>query len=56
MTDKEKMEIASKCSTAVWGICCRSKSFNLEVCPIGANGLADKVLNLVLDILNGKYE
>ena len=56
MTDKEKMDIASDCSHAVWEICAKHKSFNLQVCPIGANGIADKVLNLVLDILNGKYE
>ena len=56
MTDKEKIEIASDCSHAVWEICSKHKSFNLRSCPIGANGLADEVLNLVLDILNGKYE
>ena len=51
MTDKEKLEIAGDCSSAVWEICNKHKSFNLQCCPIGANGLADKVLNLILDNL-----
>ena len=49
MTQNEKVNLANKCSMAVWKICAEDSKFNVDVCPIGANGLADKVLNLVLD-------
>lgn len=52
MKDKEiKLEIAKECSSAVWNVCAKHKGFNSDICPIGANGLADEVLNFVLQKL-----
>ena len=54
MNQNDIVNLSSKCSRAVWEVCMADPKFNLDVCPIGANGLADLVLNLVLDNCKAK--
>ena len=48
MTQEDIIHLADDCSHKVWELCMANPFFNIDECPVGANGVSDIVLNAIL--------